>query len=62
MDDIKVEAKPLLVDRELPGLREAVLQLVVKPTCLSRPCQTGRTRSCKAPWEAGELKAGRERC
>ncbi|XP_055013039.1 protein NDRG1a isoform X1 [Boleophthalmus pectinirostris] len=31
MDDIQtVESKPLLVDRELPGLREAVMQLVVK--------------------------------
>ncbi|KAF6717555.1 hypothetical protein FQA47_020220 [Oryzias melastigma] len=31
MDDIQVvESKPLLVDRELPGLREAVQQLVVK--------------------------------
>ncbi|MEQ2261475.1 hypothetical protein XENORESO_010861, partial [Xenotaenia resolanae] len=31
MDDIQVvESKPLLVDRELQGLREAVQQLVVK--------------------------------
>ncbi|KAM6904050.1 protein NDRG1a [Lycodopsis pacificus] len=33
MDEIQVvESKPLLVDRELPGLREAVLQLVIKET------------------------------
>ncbi|XP_008420021.1 protein NDRG1a isoform X1 [Poecilia reticulata] len=37
MDDIKVEAKPLLVDRELPGLREAVLQLVVKEHDVETP-------------------------
>ncbi|TKS88492.1 Protein NDRG1 [Collichthys lucidus] len=37
MDDIRVEAKPLLVDRELPGLREAVQQLVVKEHDVDTP-------------------------
>ncbi|XP_068558624.1 protein NDRG1a [Cebidichthys violaceus] len=38
MDDIQVvESKPLLVDRELPGLREAVLQLVIKETDVETP-------------------------
>lgn len=37
MDDIRVESKPLLVDRELPGLREAVQQLVVKEHDVDTP-------------------------
>ncbi|XP_049891612.1 protein NDRG1a isoform X1 [Epinephelus moara] len=37
MDDIQVESKPLLVDKELPGLREAVLQLVVKEHDVETP-------------------------
>ncbi|XP_054462431.1 protein NDRG1a [Anoplopoma fimbria] len=38
MDDIQiVESKPLLVDRELPGLREAVQQLVIKETDVETP-------------------------
>ncbi|XP_024154468.1 protein NDRG1a isoform X1 [Oryzias melastigma] len=38
MDDIQVvESKPLLVDRELPGLREAVQQLVVKEHDVETP-------------------------
>ncbi|KAM4550448.1 LOW QUALITY PROTEIN: protein NDRG1a [Fundulus diaphanus] len=38
MDEIQVvESKPLLVDRELPGLREAVQQLVVKEHDVETP-------------------------
>ncbi|XP_041665003.1 protein NDRG1a [Cheilinus undulatus] len=38
MEDIQVvESKPLLVDKELPGLREAVLQLVVKEHDVETP-------------------------
>uniref|UniRef100_A0A3Q1C1Y1 N-myc downstream regulated 1a n=1 Tax=Amphiprion ocellaris TaxID=80972 RepID=A0A3Q1C1Y1_AMPOC len=38
MDDIQVvESKPLLVDRELPGLREAVQQLVIKEHDVETP-------------------------
>ncbi|XP_059205339.1 protein NDRG1a isoform X1 [Centropristis striata] len=38
MDDIQVvESKPLLVDRELPGLREAVQQLVLKEHDVETP-------------------------
>ncbi|KAM3858246.1 protein NDRG1a [Diretmus argenteus] len=38
MDDIQVvESKPLLVDRELPGLREAVQQLVTKEHDVETP-------------------------
>uniref|UniRef100_A0A3Q3KVC6 N-myc downstream regulated 1a n=2 Tax=Labrus bergylta TaxID=56723 RepID=A0A3Q3KVC6_9LABR len=38
MDDIQViESKPLLVDKELPGLREAVQQLVVKEHDVETP-------------------------
>lgn len=38
MDDIQtVEFKPLLVDRELPGLREAVQQLVIKEHDVETP-------------------------
>ncbi|XP_073319502.1 protein NDRG1a [Pagrus major] len=37
MDDIQVVAKPLLVDRELPGLREAVQQLVIKEHDVETP-------------------------
>ncbi|KAK2830289.1 hypothetical protein Q5P01_018220 [Channa striata] len=38
MDDIQVvESKPLLVDREVPGLREAVLQLVTKEHDVDTP-------------------------
>ncbi|KAM9385045.1 protein NDRG1a [Pholidichthys leucotaenia] len=38
MDDIQtIECKPLLVDRELPGLREAVLQLVTKEHDVETP-------------------------
>ncbi|XP_056154483.1 protein NDRG1a isoform X1 [Lampris incognitus] len=38
MDDIQVvESKPLLVDRELPGLREAVQQLVMKEHDVETP-------------------------
>ncbi|CAJ1083980.1 protein NDRG1a [Xyrichtys novacula] len=43
MDDIQVvESKPLLVDKELPGLREAVQQLVVKEHDVETPY--GRVR------------------
>ncbi|XP_028316679.1 protein NDRG1a isoform X2 [Gouania willdenowi] len=37
MDDIQIEAKPLLVDKELPGLREAVQQLVEKEHDVETP-------------------------
>uniref|UniRef100_A0A8C4I191 N-myc downstream regulated 1a n=2 Tax=Dicentrarchus labrax TaxID=13489 RepID=A0A8C4I191_DICLA len=38
MDDIQVvESKPLLVDRELPGLREAIQQLVIKEHDVETP-------------------------
>uniref|UniRef100_A0A3Q1K2J3 N-myc downstream regulated 1a n=1 Tax=Anabas testudineus TaxID=64144 RepID=A0A3Q1K2J3_ANATE len=38
MDDIQVvESKPLLVDRDLPGLREAVQQLVIKEHDVETP-------------------------
>ncbi|XP_077404407.1 protein NDRG1a isoform X1 [Vanacampus margaritifer] len=38
MDDIQVvESKPLLVDRELPGLREAVQQLAIKEHDVETP-------------------------
>ncbi|KAM8766642.1 protein NDRG1a [Acanthopagrus latus] len=37
MDDIQVVSKPLLVDRELPGLREAVQQLVIKEHDVETP-------------------------
>ncbi|XP_028280688.1 protein NDRG1a [Parambassis ranga] len=38
MDDIQVvESKPLLVDREIPGLREAVQQLVIKEHDVETP-------------------------
>ncbi|XP_070778056.1 protein NDRG1a isoform X1 [Enoplosus armatus] len=38
MDEIQVvESKPLLVDRELPGLREAVQQLVIKEHDVETP-------------------------
>ncbi|XP_044028384.1 protein NDRG1a isoform X1 [Siniperca chuatsi] len=38
MDDIQVvESKPLLVDKELPGLREAVQQLVIKEHDVETP-------------------------
>ncbi|XP_067111451.1 protein NDRG1a [Osmerus mordax] len=38
MDDIQVvESKPLLVDRELPGLREAIQQLVMKEHDVETP-------------------------
>ncbi|KAJ8273311.1 hypothetical protein GJAV_G00100130 [Gymnothorax javanicus] len=43
MDDIQVvEAKPLLVDRELPGLREAVQQLMTKEHDVDTP--SGKVR------------------
>ncbi|XP_053302027.1 protein NDRG1a [Pleuronectes platessa] len=37
MDEIQVESKHLLVDRELPGLREAVQQLVIKEHDVETP-------------------------
>ncbi|XP_035038118.1 protein NDRG1a isoform X1 [Hippoglossus stenolepis] len=37
MDEIQVESKGLLVDRELPGLREAVQQLVIKEHDVETP-------------------------